>query len=149
MLILVNYVWISGYPKKRKEKGSPLKVRPILKRVLKGCLNLPRPTMICFDEHIVLFTGRCPVCKFLPGKPNRTGLKVFILGSPGGSVLDFETYMGKNSFTQVQQMGISGNAVWATLLRGSLVYFDMYFSFILLDALQEIGLLGTGTIQKN
>uniref|UniRef100_A0A8C9YMA3 PiggyBac transposable element-derived protein domain-containing protein n=1 Tax=Sander lucioperca TaxID=283035 RepID=A0A8C9YMA3_SANLU len=120
-----------------EKKKDPLwKIRPVLKRVMQGCLNLPRPAKVCIDEQI-----------------DPTGLKVFVLASPGGLVLDFETYMGKNTFTQVQQMGIGGNSVLRlteTVPRGTLVYFDRYFTTIsLLDALRERGLPATGTIQKN
>ncbi|XP_034157727.2 piggyBac transposable element-derived protein 1-like [Pangasianodon hypophthalmus] len=123
------------------------RVRPLLDRVRQGCISLPRSEKVCIDEQIIPFRGCCPVRQYVPGKPNPTGLKVFVLASPNGLMVDFEVCQGKNTF-RGQRLGV-GAAAWLNLFLQEVTYSLTDISQQSHDTLLAKGFLATGTTMKN
>uniref|UniRef100_H2Y7T8 PiggyBac transposable element-derived protein domain-containing protein n=1 Tax=Ciona savignyi TaxID=51511 RepID=H2Y7T8_CIOSA len=116
----------------------------------------PREQNVCIDEQIIPFTGRCPSRQFVPRKPNPTGLKVFVLASASGIVLDFEMYQGERTFSSKQFMGKKAGQGVGAILRlseslssGHRLFCDRFFTTIeLIQELQKRGIYMTGTVAK-
>lgn len=131
------------------------KVRPILEWIRQGCLKQQRTVKLSIDEMIIPFSGQCPVRQYCPNKPNPLGLKVFVLASPQGIVIDFEVYQGENTFPELRQQGFGlGEAVvlglTTSLVPGHELFFDRYFTTIKLDEeLLARGFNAAGTIMRN
>ena len=139
------------------KKGDRLwKVRPVLDRVHRGCLELHRSRDISIDEQMIPFTGACQLRQYVPNKPNPIGLKNFVSACPDGLVVDFVVYQGANSFKAfppVLKLGIGGTVaahLAETFEAGTHVYCDRYFTSInLIQFLQSKEVYVTGTIMKN
>lgn len=112
------------------------KVQPIIDAVKRVCLDIPRDFVTySIDEQMIPFTGRCPLRQFVKNKPRPVGLKVFVVTSSSGLVLDFEVYQGQSTPLLNLELGL-GPAVVMTLAKTippqSFVFFDRYFTSIAL-----------------
>ena len=132
------------------------KVRPIMDRVRKGCLLLPRCRDLSIDEQMIPFTGACPLRRYVANKPNPIGLKNYVLASPNGLVLDFIVDQGAGTYNHVPdqfKVGVGG-AVIAHLAEGltagTHIFCDRYFtSFPLIEYMLSKDIYITGTIMGN
>ncbi|KAG5863929.1 hypothetical protein JTB14_000216 [Gonioctena quinquepunctata] len=79
-----------------QEKSSDrlYKICPLINRIRKGCLMLPRFPEVAIDEQMIPFTSVCRMRQFVRGKPNPEGLNTFVCAAPDGLVHDFEIYQG-------------------------------------------------------
>ncbi|XP_027218790.2 piggyBac transposable element-derived protein 4 isoform X1 [Penaeus vannamei] len=137
------------------------KVRPLLEAVRTRCSKLPRPPKVSIDESMIPFRGRISI-RHVPGKPFPDGLKMFVLASPSGMILDFEIFQTKKALLSiVENLNVKPNRTITTgeaaVLRfvrsvdaGTSIFFDRYFtSSNLLCDLYDRGLRGTGIIKNN
>ncbi|XP_049270990.1 piggyBac transposable element-derived protein 3-like [Rhipicephalus sanguineus] len=136
-----------------KEKDKLWRIRPFVKAILNGCLQLPREECLSIDEQMIPFTGRTHLKQFVPRKPNPEGLKNFVLTTPSGLILDFEIYQGKKSTLFQASSGIGESAVLRlsnNLAPGTQLFFNRYFiSGPLLDKLAKKDISGTGPVMNN
>ena len=130
-------------------------VRPVLDIVRTRCLENYNPHKECaVDEAMVSFRGRLDFRQYLPAKPTKYGIKVWMRAdSHNGYCNDFEVYLGKPKDGQ-RQVGLGKQVVerMTATLRGtnSHIYCDNYFSSPdLCHSLRENGLYCCGTVKTN
>lgn len=130
-------------------------VRPVLEKVRKKCLenyNPPRDQSI--DEAMVAYRGRLSFRQYIPAKPTKFGIKVWMRSSSSsGYCHDFQVYTGRD-VRGVPETGLGGRVVLdlAEPLYGKHhhLYMDSYFSSpTLFEQLHAQGLYACGTVRTN
>lgn len=135
------------------------KVRPMLDRIQRACLQNERTEQVSIDEQMIPFHGKVLMRQYVRGKPQPVGLKNFVMTTPGGIPLDFSMYEGKGRSTEScliinpEKLDIGGRVVLKladTLPIGVSVFVDRFFtSEVLLDTLLSRKVYVTGTLMKN
>ncbi|XP_050505554.1 piggyBac transposable element-derived protein 3-like [Diabrotica virgifera virgifera] len=130
------------------------KVQPIITAVKRACDRLERrPGNYSIDEQIIPFCGRCAngLRQVVKNKPRPQGLKVFVATTSDGLMIDFEVYQGARTPFPDRSLGVSAAVILhlsKSIPPGSCVFFDRYFSSILLIE-PQMKLHGTATLMMN
>ena len=150
----------------RGDEGfDPLhKIRPIYDVLSSRFRTIYTPKEhICIDEAMVPWKGRLTFKQFIPNKPNRFGVKLYMLCESDSAYLcDFDVYVGAdyepdpNAEASELHEGHSYHVVLGLLRRANLlnsgytVYVDNYYtSPTLCDQLTAEDTSCVGTVRKN
>ena len=108
---------------------------------------------VAVDEAMIKFTGRSSLKQYLPMKPIKRGIKVWVLGdSSNGYFCNFQVYTGKVNNTTEKGLGARVVKDLTSDLKGKYhhCFFDNYFtSASLLFDLSKDGIYACGTARKD
>jgi hypothetical protein len=143
---------------------SLYKVRPLYDVAKERCMNVYTPgEYLALDEGMVPWKGRLTFKQYIPNKPDRFGMKLYIISeSVSGYVSNFTLYTGKDfdpnpdGDEEEEARGHTYNVVigmmreCAFLNKGYSLYTDNYYSSpTLFDELNASGTNAVGTARTN
>jgi hypothetical protein len=129
-------------------------VRQVLNIIKEKCMSMYNPHQnVSIDEAMIAFRGRLGFKQYMPAKPTKYGIKVWMRGDPtNGYTNDFQVYTGKEA--GVREVGL-GTRVIRDMVRGienkyHIVNCDNYFmSPEVCDVLLAINTYVRGTMRMN
>ncbi|KAI6646348.1 PiggyBac transposable element-derived protein 4 [Oopsacas minuta] len=107
-------------------------------------------TNVTIDEHLCRYRGKCPFRQYIPSKPDKYGIKVFILADAKTFYpMNLEIYTGKCAGSRTTES--LSMRLTSILKPGQVVTGDNYFTSVSLvrKLLIEKGIYYNGTIRKS
>ena len=128
------------------------KVRPLITHLSDKFATLyERSKEVAVDEAMIKFQGRSNLKKYMPKKPTKCGIKVWVLGdSTNGYFSQFDVHTGRGE-GRVEGLGAHVKMLTENLKNKNYhVLFDNYFtSYQLLEDLEKDSIYGCGTARKD
>ena len=153
---LQEYYHVSDRGREPASRPDPLyKVRPVLDHISETFKELYHPHQHnSIDEAMIAYTGRLSYKQYLPAKPIKRGIEVWMRCDAVTAYLcKLDIYLGKKG-RQASENGLGYDVV--THLSQSLqdkyyhLYFDNYFTSVkLMKDLHDKGLYACGTVRTN
>ena len=129
------------------------KVKPLIDHLSTKFAKAYEPQRdISVDEAMIKFQGRSSLKQYMPLKPTKRGIKVWVAAdSTDGYFSRFEIYTGKRNNTTEHGLGARVVKTLSADLKGKYhhVYFDDYFTSLKLLEDLENNIYGCGTARKD
>jgi len=140
--------------RRQSDKFAP--IRDIWQSFVSRCTEMYSPSeYVTIDEQLLGFRGRCPFRQYLPSKPDKYGVKLWICADANSFyVYNAAPYLGKQDATTKQSMTVGARVVCELLKplegTGRNVTCDNFFTNVMLaDELLTKKLTLIGTMRKN
>lgn len=153
---LRNTIHLVDITARGDETDRMWKVRELYNCLRNRCRELQTETNLCVDEQIIPFKGQINIKQYLPNKPKKWGIKLWILAGQSGIIYDFIIYQGTNTEIDERyaQFGQGAGTVMQLAERIKEphhgLYFDNYFSsYHLFQWLNQKSIMAVGTIRVN
>ena len=142
-------------------KGTPnydrlAKIRPLIDIVSEACPKYNKPSACqSIDEGMIGFRGRVNYLQYMPLKPIKRGIKIFIrCDSETGYMNQFDVYLGKAGEDDASENGFCFDIVDKLTkpirYKYHRVFFDNYYTSIpILVHLHKHGIYSCGTLRGN
>jgi hypothetical protein len=143
----------ANYVKRGQDGHDPIfKIRPFFDFFVKKCSESFRPfANLTIDEGICPFRGRVGFRIYMKNKPNKYGLKLYLLcDAATGFVLNCEIYTGSIGNKDNSVKGVVERLCTNYFGKGHCIFMDRFYtSPALLNFLWEKKTLAVGTVMKN
>lgn len=147
----------------RIKKGEPgydplFRIRSLADAVNERFDSIPKTARLCIDEQMCSTKIKHHLRQYMPNKPHKWGIKLFVLCDSHGFAYRFEIYNGAGDnviLSGAPDLGSTANIVVRLTqtvedMRHHIIYFDnFYTSLPLLVYLRARGIYGLGTIRPN
>ena len=141
-------------PRDSAEYNRLGKVRPLIDYLSQKFTSLYKVNReVAVDEAMIKFQGRSSLKQYMPLKPTKRGIKVWVLAdSHNGYFSQFEVYTGKKGNTAEKDLGMRVVKTLTAELKGKRhhVFFDNFFTNerLLQDLLAD-DIYSCGTARKD
>lgn len=147
----------------RIKRGQPgydplFRIRGLADEINKMFDTIPKTSRLCVDEQMCSTKIRHHLRQYMPNKPHKWGIKLFVLCDSNGFAYRFEIFIGAGDnviLPDTPDLGSTANVVvrlsqTIPSFKNHILYFDNFYTTLpLLVYLRARGIFSLGTIRVN